>query len=320
MSDVNRRWFYLIALSLIWGTSYILIKKGLAGFTPVQLGAVRIVMAALFLFLIGFKSLKQIGRDKWKWVALSALAGSFFPVFFFAFAQSEIDSSIASVLNSLVPLFTLLIGYSAFQISFSSRQLLGVVVGLVGALSLIFFGMGVNPDQNYWYAGLVVLATICYAFNANIIKSKLQDVPPMAIAVGNFTCMLPAAMVVLFMSGALDSEVRQSPYFYSSLGYIVILCILGTCVAKVMFNRLIQISSPVFSVSVTYLIPIVGIFWGLLDGEIFTFNQFLATLIILLGVYLVNRRTALKFNKSARNLTSREATHPIEAVSTITKK
>ena len=227
MSDLNRKWLYLIVLSLIWGTSYILIKKGLEGFTPVQLGAVRIVMAALFLFVIGFKSLKQIGRGQWKWVALSALAGSFFPVFLFAFAQSEIDSSIASVLNSLVPLFTLLIGYLAFKITFNSRQILGVLIGLVGALSLIMFGVSVNPDQNYWYAGLVIIATICYAFNANIVKSKLQEVPPMAIAVGNFAIMLPAAMVVLFLSGALDVEVRQAPNFYSSLGYTVILCVVA---------------------------------------------------------------------------------------------
>ena len=305
MSDLNRKWLYLIVLSLIWGTSYILIKKGLEGFTPIQLGAVRIVMAALFLFVIGFKSLNQIGRGKWKWVALSALAGSFLPVFLFAFAQSEIDSSIASVLNSLVPLFTLLIGYLAFKITFNSRQILGVLIGLVGALSLIMFGVSVNPDQNYWYAGLVIIATICYAFNANIVKSKLQEVPPMAIAVGNFALMLPAAMVVLFLSGALDVEVRQAPNFYSSLGYTVILCVLGTCVAKVMFNRLIQISSPVFSVSVTYLIPVVGIFWGFMDGEVFTTNQIFATLIILFGVYLVNRRTAPRFNKSATTLPSR---------------
>ncbi len=290
MSDVNRKWFYLIILSIIWGTSYILIKKGLEGFTPVQLGAVRIVITSAVLLSLGFKSLRTISGKEWFWVALSGLFGSFLPVFLFAFAETEIDSSIAAILNSLVPLFTILIGFGAFGISFSRRQLAGVLVGLMGALLLIAMGSDINPDQNYWYAGLVVLATILYASNANIIKSKLQEVSAMGIAAGNFAFMAVAALFLLFYSGAFSAPVRQGPYFMSSLGYVMVLSIVGTCVAKVMFNRLIQISSPVFSVSVTYLIPVVGIFWGLMDGERFSLWQVLAAGIILTGVYLVNKK------------------------------
>ncbi len=292
MSDLNRKWFYLITLSLIWGTSYILIKKGLEGFNPVQLGAVRIILAAFFLMIIGFRSIRSITKKQWPWIALSAMVGSFFPIFLYAFAQTEIDSSIASILNSMVPLFTIFVGASVFGIPFSKRQLSGVLTGLIGAGLLISLGTEINPGQNYWYAGLVILATIGYAFNANIVKSKLQDVPPLAIAVGNFICILPAGLIMLPISGVFDEEVIRGEHFMSSLGYMVILCILGTCVAKVMFNRLIQISSPVFSVSVTYLIPVVGILWGTLDGELFTAGQFMATLLILLGVYLVNRRSS----------------------------
>jgi drug/metabolite transporter (DMT)-like permease len=293
MSDVNRKWFYLIVLSIIWGTSYILIKKGLQGFTPIQLGAVRIVITTFFLFLVGFKTLKGISKKEWFWVAMSGLAGSFIPVFLFAFAQTEIDSSIASILNSLVPLFTILIGFLVFKIAFNRNQIIGVMIGLLGAMLLILVGSDINPDQNYWYANLIIIATILYACNANIIKSKLQDVSPMAIAVGNFAIMLVPALILLFFSGALNTTVTQGEYFYSSLGYVVILSIIGTCIAKVMFNRLIQISSPVFSVSVTYLIPIVGIFWGLLDGEKFTLWQVGAAGIILLGVYLVNKKRSV---------------------------
>ena len=302
MSDVNRKWLYLIVLSIIWGTSYILIKKSLAGFSPVQLGAVRIVMASLFLFIIGLRSLRGISKKEWKWIALSALVGSFFPIFLYAFAQTEIDSSIASILNSLVPLFTIFIGYLAFRITFTGRQLLGVLVGLLGASFLIFLGIDINPDQNYWYTGLVIVATISYACNANIVKSKLYDVSPMGIAVGNFACMFPAALVILFTSGALSPEVIQGPFFLSSLIYLVILCIMGTCIAKVMFNRLIQISSPVFSVSVTYLIPVVGILWGLIDDEVFTPMQLLASLIILIGVYLVNKKSETKVSETTRSV------------------
>ena len=290
MKAQNNKWFYLIVLSIIWGTSYILIKKGLEGFTAVQLGSARIVIAGLFLFLIGFKSLKTISKEEWKWVAVSGFIGSFFPMFLFAFAEMEIDSSIAAILNSLVPLFTLFVGLLVFGISFNSNQLLGVIVGLLGAGFLIFFGKGVNPNQNYWYAGFVIIATIGYAGNANLIKSKLQNVSPMAIAVGNFASIIIPALIVLPLSGFFSAKVIKGEFFWSSLGYIVILCAVGTCIAKVMFNKLIQISSAVFSVSVTYLIPIVGIFWGLVDGENFSLKQFFAALLILLGVYLVNKK------------------------------
>lgn len=290
MGDVNRKWVYLIVLSIIWGTSYILIKKGLEGFTPIQLGSVRIVITSFFLFLVGYRSVRNISREEWLWIALSGLFGSFIPVFLFAFAETEIDSGIASILNSLVPLFTILIGFWAFSIAFTKNQVLGVFIGLLGALLLIYAGSDINPDQNYWYAGLVILATILYACNANIIKSKLQNVSAMGIAVGNFAFMVIPALIMLFYSGAFNEATIAGDYFLSSLGYVFLLSVFGTCIAKVMFNKLIQISSPVFSVSVTYLIPVVGILWGILDGEQFNLWQVGASGIILLGVYLVNKK------------------------------
>lgn len=277
-------------LSIIWGSSYILIKKGLLGFTAIQLWGVRVLMAGLLLLLIGFRSISTITGKDWKWVALSGIVGSFVPMFLFAWAETEIDSSIASVLNSLVPLFTLFVGFALFRISFTGNQLLGVLVGLAGAGLLIYLGAEINPKQNYWYTSGVVLASLCYAVNANLIKSKLQSVSPMGIAVGNFLFLILPSLAVVIYSGALSEAVRQGPHFWPSMGYIALLCIFGTAIAKVMFNRLIQISTPVFSVSVTYLIPIVGIFWGLIDGERFSMGQFAAAAVILLGIYLVNKR------------------------------
>lgn len=290
MSLQQRKWFYLIILSVIWGTSYILIKKGLEGFAPLQLVSLRITIAGGLLLLIGYKSLKTIKKADWKWLALSGFIGSFFPMMLFAFAQTEIDSSVTAVLNSLVPLFTLFVGLFAFGISFTRNQLLGVLVGLLGALLLVVLGSSMNPEQNYWYAGLVVIATVCYATNANIIKSKLQGVSPMGIAVGNFVCILLPGLALLPIAGTFNANVVAGDFFWSSLGYIVLLCVIGTCIAKVLFNKLIQISSPVFSVSVTYLIPIVGIFWGIMDGEVFSLKQLGASLLILVGVYLVNKK------------------------------
>ena len=258
--------------------------------SPIHLGGLRAVIATMLLWIIGFKTLRNISRSEWKWIVLSGFIGSFIPMFLFAIAQTEIDSGITAILNSLVPLFTLFIGLFAFAIKFTWNQLVGVLVGLVGAALLIVFGQSLNPNQNYGYAGFVVLATICYACNANIIKSKLQDVSPMGIAVGNFTSIVVPALLVLSFSGFFSVSVLTGPYFWTSFGYIVLLCIIGTCIAKVMFNRLVQISSAVFSVSVTYLIPIVGVFWGVLDEENFTLKQFLAAVLILVGVYLVNKK------------------------------
>lgn len=289
MNNQTKKWVYLILLSLIWGTSYILIKKGLEGLTPIQLGSVRIVLATMFLAVLGFRSLKGITRQQWKWLAISGFLGSFFPVFLFAFAQTEIDSSVAAILNSLVPLFTLFLGFLLFKFTVTVRQITGVFIGLLGAVLLVVLGASVHPNQNYWYAGLVVVAALFYAANANIIKGKLHGVSPMGIALGNFVIISIPASVVLLFSGVTDKAVYEGPFFYSSLGYIAILCFISTCIAKVMFNKLIHISSPVFSVSVTYLIPVVGIFWGVLDGEKFTYWQLLASVIILLGVYLVNK-------------------------------
>ncbi|WP_224484098.1 DMT family transporter [Robertkochia aurantiaca] len=289
MEEEKKKWIYLIILSLVWGSSYILIKKGLQGLSPLQLGSVRILFSTVFLFIIGFRSIRGLSKTDWRWIALSALCGTFLPVFLFAFAETEIDSSIASVLNSLVPLFTIMIGFVIFGIRFSKSQLIGVLLGLAGALILILQGSRVNPGQNYFYALLVVTAAILYAANANIIKSRLQNVSAMAIAVGTFALMVIPACIILFFSGISDPQVTSSPDFIPSLLYVLLLAVVGTGIAKIMFNKLVQISSAVFSTQVTYLIPVVGIFWGLLDQERFTMVQVLGSAVILFGVYQVNR-------------------------------
>ena len=149
MTEQNRKWIYLFTLSIIWGTSYILIKKGLLGFSPIQLGALRAVVATSLLWIIGFKAMGTISMSDWKWVVLSGFVGSFIPMFLFAIAQTEIDSGITAILNSLVPLFTLFVGLFAFGVGFTKNQLFGVLVGLLGAGLLIFFGQSINPNQNY---------------------------------------------------------------------------------------------------------------------------------------------------------------------------
>ncbi|RZS99584.1 DMT family transporter [Aquimarina brevivitae] len=291
MSDDKLKWVYLAFLSLVWGSSFILIKKSLIGLTPLQLGAIRTLFAATFLFLIGFKSIKTIKKEEWKWVAISAFAGSFIPAFLFAFAETEIDSAITSILNSTTPLMALILGSIVFSISFNRKQLMGVIVGLIGSIALIVEGANANPSQNYWYASLVLIASVCYAINVNIIKRYMQNISPMAIANGNFLVLIVPAFIVLISSDFFNGETLQDPKVHWSLGYAGVLAIVGTGIAKVLFNKLVQISSPVFATSVTYTIPIVALLWGVLDGESFTLLQLLATSIIILGVYLANRKS-----------------------------
>ncbi|WP_250433301.1 DMT family transporter [Hanstruepera flava] len=290
MKSINIKWAYLLALSLIWGTSFILIKKSLLGLTAFQLGSLRTIVTGLFLLIAGYKSLKTIGKSQWKWVALSGFLGSFFPAFFFAIAETEIDSAVASILNSLVPLNTILLGFAVFKIASTKRQVLGVIIGFIGTAILILKGAELNPDQNYLFAGYVIASTIMYAANVNIIKRYLQEVKPLAIAAGNYAVIIIPAFLVLLFSNFFKAETFENPNFGSAIVYVVILSFFGTALAKVLFNKLVQISTPVFASSVTYLMPIVALIWGVLDGEGFSFLQGLATIIILIGVFLSHRR------------------------------
>jgi drug/metabolite transporter (DMT)-like permease len=286
----NKKWLILVVLSIIWGSSFILIKKGLIGLTPLQLGALRIVISAIFVFIFGFQSLKKIPKNKWKWLIISGFIGTFFPVFLFAFAETEIDSSIASILNSLVPLNTILLGFAIFKVASTKRQIIGVIVGFFGTALLIGSGAQINPDQNYMYAGFVLISGVMYGVNVNIIKRYLQDVKAISIAFGNFAAIIVPALIVLSFTNFFTIETLQNPIVITSIGYVVILSAFGTALAKVLFNKLVQMATPVFASSVTYLMPVVAVAWGILDGEGFSVWQVFATLLILVGVYLANRR------------------------------
>ncbi|CAA0201307.1 DMT family transporter [Tenacibaculum maritimum] len=288
MNSQQKKWMYLLILSIVWGSSFILIKKSLQGVTPVQLGALRMLITAFFLLLIGFKSIKKIEKKHWKYVAYSAALGTFFPVFLFAFAIRGIDSAIVSILNSLTPFHTFIFGALVFGFSFKKKQFIGILLGLVGTLILIFKGAALHPDQNYWYALLIIIASIGYAFNVNIIKRYLYDLDALAITTGNFLLLIiPALLVLIFSNFFLTFEMNQETG--EALGYIIILSVVGTGIAKVLFNKMVHLSSPIFAASVTYLIPVVAVIWGIIDGEKLNLLQLLAGGIILLGVYWVNK-------------------------------
>ncbi|MDI5896685.1 DMT family transporter [Flavobacterium yafengii] len=284
MESKQLKWVYLMVLALVWGSSFILIKKGLIGLTALQLGSLRILFAAVFLLLIGFKSLSKIPLHKWKFIALTSLFGTFIPAYLFAIAQTEIDSSVSSILNSLTPLNTLILGALVFGLQFKRNQIFGILIGLIGSALLILNGAIHHPEQNYYYAILVLIASICYAVNVNLIKKYLHDLSPLSITTGNFMVLFFPAFIILFFSGFF--EVMHDVKVQESVLFIVILGVVGTGIANILFFKLIQMSSPVFATSVTYLIPVVAFCWGLLDNEMLTVVQFFGAFIVLIGVYL----------------------------------
>lgn len=284
------KWFYLAVLSFIWGSSFILIKKGLVGLTAIELGSIRIIISAFVLIPFTFNRLKEINFKQWKWIIISAFVGSFFPAFLFAYAEQEIDSSVASILNSIVPLNTIIIGLVLFGIKSTKRQIIGVLLGFFGAYQLILSGINLNPDQNYFYSGLVIICSFLYAFNVNIIKKYLQELSAVAIATGHFIVILIPSIIVLLISD-FNFEKLQNSQTQTSLFYVTLLAIFGTTLAKILFNKLINISSAVFASSVTYSMLLVSIFWGVMDGENFSINQLFATIIIVIGILLTNKKS-----------------------------
>mgnify|MGYP005991291255 CR=1 FL=1 len=248
------------------------------------------IFTALFLLSVAFPSIKKIKKKHWQYIVYTALVGTFIPGFLFAFAITSIDSAVVSILNSLTPFNTLIFGTLVFGFTFKKSQLYGILIGLVGTLILILEGADVNPHQNYWFALLIIIASVGYAFNANIVKKYLHDLDALAITTGNFLLLIVPAIIVLSFTDFFVTFDVKNEVLMHSLGYLAILSVVGTGVAKTIYNKLVHISDPVFSSSVTYLIPIVAIFWGVLDGEKLSSIQVLGGLIILLGVYFVNKK------------------------------
>lgn len=255
-----------------------------------QLGSVRLLITTLCLLPFGYKSLRSLSRNQWKWLTITAYVGTFFPAFFFAFAQQHIDSAIAAILNALTPLLTLVIGVVFFGVSVLRKQYWGVMLGLLGSAGLIWGGIQLNPDFRLGYALLILCASACYATNIHFIKIHLKQVDAMAITLGNFVMMAPLALLILLPSGFFDGKLLTDPKVHVSLIYVAILAILGSAIAKYLFNQFVKFSSAIFASSVTYTLPVVALFWGVYDGETVTVFQLISASVILAGVYLSHQK------------------------------
>lgn len=286
----SHSWLLLALLALVWGSSFILIKKGLTVYGPGEVGAIRIFSAALFLMPITLHKLKTISRKDKLLLFFSGLLGSFIPAFLFALAQTRLDSSLTGILNALTPLFVLMVGAAFFQQSIKRKESIGLIIGLLGTIVLIVLGNEGSIGKVNFYALFVVGATLCYGINLNIIKKYLAGIKPLMITSISLLLVSPLAGIYLFFMTDFVDKVQYAENAMSALSYLLILGIVGTALALILFNKLVQITSPVFTSFVTYLIPVVAVIWGVLDGEVLVWGHLLGMLSIIGGVYIANRK------------------------------
>jgi drug/metabolite transporter (DMT)-like permease len=283
----NLKWILLIVLSLIWGSSFILMKRGLEAFSSAQVAALRIGFAYIFLlpFLIKYYSINL--KKYWKGILGMGVFGNLIPAFLFTKAETGISSSLTGMLNALTPLFTIIIGWIAFRQKSNLFQVIGILIGFGGALLLIYTGKTGSENNNMKYALMVVMATFCYAISVNMIRRHLSDVNSTRATVWAFMFTGPVSLIYLFSTNFFE-VLNHHPQALSSMGYIAILGIAGSALAVIAFNELIKISNPVFASTTTYLIPITAVYWGVREGERVTWVHILAIGIILGAIWLVN--------------------------------
>ena len=288
--DPNKKiwqWIIFLILSLIWGSSFILMKRGLDAFTSNQVAAFRIFISYLAFFPIAIKHFNKIKKENIISLLIIGFIGNAIPAMLFTKAQTRIDSSLAGMLNSLTPMFTLFVGLLFYKSRILLINIAGILLGLIGAIGLVNNGQNIFSGDNS-YAIFIVIATIFYGISANEVKFKLPGMSGITIAALSFFFIGPFAGIYLLftdLSGALNSDV-----FLQSLGYIAILAIFGSFFAVMLFNTLIIYTSAIFASSVTYIIPLIAIMWGVFDGEPFTINNLLWISVIMVGIYLVNKR------------------------------
>ena len=280
-------WSIMILLAFIWGSSFILMKRGLDVFSYEQVADLRMGLAWLSLLPFVWSQLKKTPTHFWIPLAVVGLFGNGIPAFLFTKAQTQLDSSLTGILNALVPLFTLLIAVFIFKTKVKGYNILGVLIGLAGAIWLVS-GDGV-VIENVHYAWFVVVATICYAISLNTIKNYLDKMNPIHITGLAFFFAGPPTLIHLFCTDFLEIMNKQEKA-WNALGYIFILAVVGTSLAVAIFNKLVARTTAIFASSVTYLIPIFAIMWGVIDGEKIALQQIFGTAIIFAGIYLVNKQ------------------------------
>lgn len=281
-------WLILILLSIIWGSSFILIKKTLIAFSAPQAASLRLVISFLAFTPIVLLYRQKIEWSKWKTFLIVGLTGSGIPAFLFSTAQTQISSLVAGLLNSLTPIWTLILGIMLFNRAHNRYQHFGILLGFIGAGTMIVFGNEVTLGGFKVFTFLVILATLCYGFSVNLVQSKLSGMRPIIISGFSFFLIGPPALVYLLNTNFVDI-VQSHPHALKSLMSVTTLSLLGTVLSSILFYDLVQKTNAVFGSTVTYMMPVVAIGWGLIDGEAIGFIQILAFLFIVAGVFLTKK-------------------------------
>jgi drug/metabolite transporter (DMT)-like permease len=283
-------WIILIVLSVVWGSSFILMKRGMEVFSSDEVAGLRIAIAFIFLLPLFLKKQVIYFKKNWKGLVLMGVFGNLVPAFLFTAAETQISSSLAGMLNALTPLFTIVIAVVWFKDKFKTIQIIGILSGLAGAICLLLFNEGGDANTNILYSLLVVGATICYAISVNGIKHYLSGMDSITATLGALTITGPVALAYLFLGTDVVNDLKTNDLAFKAFGYICILAIFGTALSVIIFNTLIKNAGALFASTCTYLIPIVAVIWGIADGEMVNLVQIGGVIIIILSVYLINRR------------------------------
>lgn len=253
-----------------------------------EVGALRISIATLAFIPFMIKHFSKFSIDRLKYFIIIGLTGSGIPAFLFAIAQSEVDSGIAGLLNSLTPIFTLIIGLLVFGASLIKKQLLGICFGFIGAATIMLIQNQFSFDSNIYYGALIVLATMCYGTSVNVVNYKLGDLDPTMISSMSFLMIGPFAIIYLLTTNVI-SDISNHPDGLTSIISVTTLALLSTFYSTIVFYKLVHRTNPVFSASVSFLIPIVALFWAFLDGEVVNVLHFISLALILFGIYLIRK-------------------------------
>ncbi len=280
----------LVVLSLMWGTSFILIKKGLTVFTPEVVGALRISAASLFMLPVAIPRLRQLSVKHLGKMLASGMMGIFIPAFLFAVAQTRIPSSVAGILNTLTPAFTLLIGVMFFQQRFRLIAAIGLLLAFAGTVLLILARDNGKVAGLNLFALLIVAACALYGTNLNFVKFKMADLHPLTITSVALMLLGPLAWVYLLGFTPFLYSLNHVAGAWKAAGYVVLLGIMSTALATYLFYRLVKISTPLLASSVTYFMPVVAVLWGVLDHEVLYPGHLAGMAAIVAGVYLANRK------------------------------
>lgn len=283
-------WLILIVLSVVWGSSFILMKRGMEVFSADEVAGLRIAIAFVFLLPLYLKKQNINFKKNWKGLVIMGVLGNLIPAFLFTAAEIQISSSLAGMLNALTPLFTIVIAVIWFKDKFKKIQVIGILSGLVGAILLLLFNEGGDASTNIMYSLFVVLATICYAISVNGIKHYLQGMNSVTATLGALTITGPMALAYLFLRTDFINDMKTNDLALKSFGYVSILAIVGTALSVIIYNVLIKNAGALFASTCTYLIPVVAVIWGLADGETVNLVQMGGVIVIIMSVYLINRR------------------------------